>query len=86
MELDLEFSTKSKAEFAGDSDNSFEDLGSDVYQLQFKKSSSDFEEITNDEINQVPKSLTTGGIDFRELIKNQNFDFRTNRKLKNLRK
>ncbi len=40
-------------DFDNHSDNSFEDLGSEVYELQFKKLNSDekFEEFSKEEIN-----------------------------------
>lgn len=57
-------------EFDNRSDNSFEDLGSEVYELQFKKQISDdkFEEFSNEEINQAPNRIVTGGLNFQDLV------------------
>lgn len=57
-------------DFDNHSDNSFEDLGSEVYELQFKKLTSDekFEEFSKEEINQAPSQIVTGGLNFRDLV------------------
>ena len=53
-EMDFGSERASEADFDNENnDHSFEDLGSEVYQLQFKKdlSSETFEEFSKDEIN-----------------------------------
>ncbi len=49
-----------------------------------KKGESDekFEEFSKDEINQAPSLIEVGGLNFRDLVQAEKFDFRNNSKLR----